>query len=316
MYIPSWESEWVDSVERLRQICEQFTTEALLTLDTETHGWQTGNEKLCLVQIGVPRTRQVYLIDPLAIGDLEALRPCLEMATPEIIAHNASFEERQLDRHNIKIRGIVDTLPLSRKLRPDLPNHTLKTCARLLVDIEMSKAQQTSDWSTRPLSEEQLRYAALDAEIVFEVYGQLMALQSRLEINPERNVPALMGDLADILRKRIQLTSNIATELAYLTAQEQLIRDNIKARLLGGEPTYEGEFGKASVSSVKRTTINPVLVREVFPSLADQVITEHVERDRMKLVLKEQGFNEKDLEKVLKTIGYTDRLSISLSDVV
>ena len=316
MYKPTWQSEWVETPARLQEIAALFAAEELITLDTETAGWQTGNERLCLVQVGIPSTQKVYLIDPLVIGDLEPLRAALENDKPEVIAHNASFEERQLGRHNIRIRGIIDTLPLSRKLRPDLPNHTLKTCAKLLVGFDMSKAQQTSDWSARPLSPEQLHYAALDAEIVFEVYGQLMALQSRLEISPTLEVPGLMADLAEVMRQRVRLTSNIATELAYLEARENLIRENIKARLVNGAPKYDGELGTASVTRVKRTEINPVRVREVFPSLADQVITEHVERERLKLVLKEHGLEESELQKVLDITGYNDRLNISLNDVV
>ena len=48
-------------------------------------------------------------------------------------------------------------------------------CEREL-GIVLDKASQTSNWSRRPLDADQLRYAALDAEVLLALHGRFTAL--------------------------------------------------------------------------------------------------------------------------------------------
>ncbi|MBN8550226.1 MAG: hypothetical protein J0M12_12985, partial [Deltaproteobacteria bacterium] len=50
----SWKYEWVDSESQLAAVAEAVRTEEFVAIDTETAGWETGNERLCLIQIGLP----------------------------------------------------------------------------------------------------------------------------------------------------------------------------------------------------------------------------------------------------------------------
>ena len=311
-----WPIRWVETQDQLTELIELLNTEEILSLDTETAGWQTGNEHLCLIQIGLPTTKEVAIIDPLTVEDLSPLEPIMSKSTPEIIAHNASFEERQLARHGIKIRGIIDTLTMARDLRPDLPNFTLRTCCKLLLDVDLDKEQQVSDWSQRPLSKAQIDYAALDAEIALKLFWVLDEMESKLAIDPALKVPELMSLLHSTVRERIDLTHDIASELALLHAREDAIREGIRAKLIEGEKPYEGELGACKVTKVKRTEVNPAKVRKVFPNIADMVITDHVERKHLKAVMKEAGIDVSKLDLVLDIIGYNDRMSLSLKDVV
>ena len=56
---PSFDFDWVSNSDELAQAAETLVNEPLLSVDTETSGWQTGNEQLCLIQIGVPSTKRV-----------------------------------------------------------------------------------------------------------------------------------------------------------------------------------------------------------------------------------------------------------------
>lgn len=313
---PEWEFEWIAESGRLESVSEELRAEPILSLDTETSGWQTGNEKLALIQIGVPSKKKVFLIDPLAIETLIALEPVMASKTPELVIHNAPFEERQFRRHAIKLKGVIDTLELSRRLRPDLPSHSLRMCCRLILDLKITKEEQSSDWSRRPLTDEQLAYARLDAEVTMKLYSVLAAMETQLIIDPNAEVPVLMGDLWETLRKKLELTSQIAAELALLQARETMLRENIRAKLVDGAPAYAGEYGTAEISQVKRTEINPERVREVFPTLADRVISETVERKRLLAVMKEFGIDEGELEQVLEVSGFYDRMFLKVADVV
>ena len=74
---------------------------------------------------------------------------------------------------------VFDTMVESRRIRPEaLDGHTLaKVCDREL-GASLDKSQQTSNWSRRQLDSEQLRYAALDAEVLLTLHHRFIALQS------------------------------------------------------------------------------------------------------------------------------------------
>lgn len=312
---PNWDFEWIDTEEALTRWAEVLAAEAIISVDTETVGWDTGNERLCLIQIGIPTKRMVLVVDALAFPRLDILGPCLSNRTPNIVAHNAPFEEKQFGRYGIKLRGIIDTLTMARKLRGDLPNHTLQTCCRLLLDLDISKEEQTSDWSLRPLQPEQLLYARLDAEIAFLLYENLARLEAKLLIDPKLSVPDLMKQLAETITERIKLTKEIAPELAVIDARNEMLKEVIRNKLIQGEPEYEGSYGKCKVSKIKRTEINPQKVRSVFPELAENAISEYVERERFKTLMKEYGIPDQRLDEVCDITGYTDRLSLSVKDI-
>jgi DNA polymerase III epsilon subunit-like protein len=314
MALVTWQVEWINTVEGLAAIAQQMEAESIIALDTETAGWQTGNERLCLIQVGLPSQRRVAVIDPLAISSLQPLERPLSRSQPQVISHNASFEARQMERHGIKIRGVVDTLVMARKLRPDLPNHTLKTCVKHILGIEISKEEQTSDWSQRPLTQSQLNYAALDAEISFNLYQSLQAIEDKLTVDPSSQVSEMMQELAAVAREKLELTKGIAFKLAFIDARSEALREAIRNKLINGAEPYNGEFGSCSVMRAKRTEVDPALVKQLMPEIAPKVIAEFVDRKRLVDVMKEYNRAESELQNVLKIIGYTDRLKLSVNE--
>jgi hypothetical protein len=311
---PSLEFEWATTPEEVERVAASLGNEPIISVDTETSGWQVGNEQLCLIQIGVPNQKRVILIDVVKAGPPVALGPILAAPTPLIVAHNASFEERQFARYDLKVKGIRDTLTMARQLRPDLPNHTLRTCCKLLLGLEMSKQEQTSDWSVRPLSDSQIAYARLDAEVAITLYDYLASLEEQASRELDLPVDQLVREYGAILKHRYDISAGISHELAYLQAREAKIKETIRQKLIDGEPAYDGQYGKCSVQKVKRTEVNPVRVREVFPEFADEVIQEFVDRKRFDSVAKERGLPKNAIESVLDTIGFNDRLQLSLKD--
>jgi DNA polymerase III epsilon subunit-like protein len=311
----SWEISWIQSESELVNALPIMKEEDVLGVDTETSGWQIGEEKLCLIQIGLPKKQHIFIIDPLSFSDLSPLGEILGALSPKKIAHNASFEEKQFSRHNLPFAGIIDTLNLSRKYRPDLPNHTLRTCCKILLGTDLSKEEQESDWSVRPLSKSQVEYAAIDAEVVVKVYFELKAIEDRLAIDRSASVPELMEMIFKVAKDRYLLTKDIATELAFLNVQYDMLRELIKDKLIAGEPPYKGEFGEASVKQTKKTEVSVEKVKEVFPEIAPLVVVPYVERNRLKAAMKEYGINPKRIDEVLDTVGFTPRLSLELADM-
>lgn len=311
---PSYSFDWIKTADELATIAPLLASEPVISVDTETSGWQTGNEQLCLIQIGVPSTKHVYLVDVLSTGAPKGLAPVMSAATPLVVAHNASFEERQFARYGMKVKGIRDTLTMARELRPDLPNHTLRTCCKLLLNVELSKEEQVSDWSIRPLTDSQVAYARLDAEVALSLYEHLAALEARVAQELDLTISELMKEYSSLTRKRYELTRSIAHEVAFLAAREAKLKETIRQKLVDGEPSYEGQFGSCSVSKVKRTEVNCERVRQLFPEFASEVIKEYVDRKRFDAVASERGLPKNAIESVLDVVGYNERLSLALYD--
>ena len=159
---------WIDTDEALGQACQSLAAEPVIGVDVET---SLSSRALCLVQLA--GRDFIAVIDALAVSDLTGLAALLGNASVVKVIHNASFKRSVLGAHGIAIENIFHTLAVSRRLRGrDAPDgHGLAAvCAREL-GLALDKTAQTSDWTRRPLRPGQLAYAALDAEVLLDLYG-------------------------------------------------------------------------------------------------------------------------------------------------
>lgn len=161
---------WVDTQEGLQAACETLSQADRIGLDVETTLY---DQALCLVQMA--NETHTWLIDPLAIDDLAPLAELMANESVVKVIHNASFEKRVLKRQGMRIVNITDTLKVSRAVRNvrGRGTHTLAAVCRREMDVGIDKECQTSDWRRRPLTADQVRYAALDAEILLRVLDAL-----------------------------------------------------------------------------------------------------------------------------------------------
>jgi ATP-dependent Lhr-like helicase len=164
---PANEVQWVDTPANLRTVADELRAEDAVGLDLET---TLDFSTLCLVQVAT--RNRTYLIDPFTVGDLAPLEKVLSAPRPQKVIHNARFERRVLATVGIPLQGVFDTLEASRRLRGAdvLGGHGLAMVCERELKVSLDKSAQTSDWSRRPLHADQLRYAALDAEILLKLH--------------------------------------------------------------------------------------------------------------------------------------------------
>ena len=157
---------WVRSDAELVALCHDLAAEPRVALDVET---TLRTRTLCLVQLGTPSLNA--LIDPFEIDDLTPLAELLQSRTPLKIIHNARFERDVLGRLGMEIRGVVDTLDLSRNKhgRGKDGGHGLAAVVHRELGFDLDKTEQTSRWERRPLTPRQEAYAALDVEVLIDV---------------------------------------------------------------------------------------------------------------------------------------------------
>jgi ribonuclease D len=151
----------LQTVEEVEALAVALRDQPALAIDTEADSFFHYMDKLCLVQIGY---RDGFaLIDPLALPPV-GLAP-LEgiLSDPQIrkVFHAADYDLYVLQRYGgFKVRNLFDTM-----ISAQLLGYRALGLAALVKQhfgVELSKDQQRTDWSRRPLRPAQLDYAASD----------------------------------------------------------------------------------------------------------------------------------------------------------
>jgi ribonuclease D len=109
------------------------------------------------------------LIDPIACPDLASIDSAL--ASTEWVLHAASQDLPCLLEIGMRPRTLFDTELAGRLL--DFPRVGLATLVEELLGYRLEKGHASVDWSTRPLPEPWLTYAALDVEVLVELRDEL-----------------------------------------------------------------------------------------------------------------------------------------------
>ena len=311
----SWEAVFIDSQVGLSDVLEVLKEEEFLPIDTETAGWQTGNDYLCLLQIGAVSKKRVYVIDALKELSLEPLKGLFESPDIPKIAHNVKFESRILAKVGIQLQGLVDTINLAKEFRPDLPSYKLSTCAKVTLGKTISKELQTSDWSTRPLTKEQLEYAALDVEITTELYQAFKKYHQENESIETNSPEELMRELYQVSKERFEMLEPIAEKYYSLQVKETFLKEKLKILLGELGENYEGEFGKANYTNNPRKIIDPNLLRQELPELASELIEEKVLKKTFLATIKENGIDRSILDRVERVVSEgTERVYVKVKD--
>ncbi|WP_296084568.1 ribonuclease D [uncultured Agrobacterium sp.] len=134
-----------------------------IAVDTETLGLVPRRDRLCVVQLSPgDGTADVVRI---AAGQKEApnLVAMLEDPSREKIFHYGRFDIAVLFyTFNVTTTPVFCTKIASRLCRTYTDRHGLKDNLKEMLEIDISKAQQSSDWAADTLSPAQLEYAASD----------------------------------------------------------------------------------------------------------------------------------------------------------
>jgi ribonuclease D len=142
---------------------DQIRYSGAVAIDTETLGLNPHRDRLCLVQLSAgDGTADLVQI---AAGQREAPNLARLLADPGVtkLFHFARFDIGVLFHAlGVMTAPIYCTKIASRLTRTYTDRHGLKDLVKDLLDVEISKQQQSSDWGAATLSEAQLAYAASD----------------------------------------------------------------------------------------------------------------------------------------------------------
>ena len=173
--------QWIDDRVSLASVIDAMQTAPRHALDTEFERVRTFWPKLALIQVAL--SDRIALIDPLALDDLSAFAGVLHNGAPWLM-HSASED-------------LIALKPLSA----EMPLHLFDTqiaaalcglgtalsyqkLVKLELDVDLSKSETRSDWVRRPLSAEQIEYAADDVlhlELLADRLGERLDKLGRMQ---------------------------------------------------------------------------------------------------------------------------------------
>ena len=151
-----------------------------VAVDTETLGLVPARDRLCLVQLSAG-DNSAHLVQ-FERGSYNApnLKKLLTDNSVEKIFHFARFDLAVLKTYlGVECAPIFCTKIASKLCRTYTDRHGLKDICRELIEISLSKEQQTSDWGTQELSDAQKTYAASDVVYLHELRDKLKLMLLR-----------------------------------------------------------------------------------------------------------------------------------------
>ena len=173
---------WVGDASALAAIgldlASSIATAGAIAVDLEHHSFRSFQGLTCLLQLST--ASHDYLVDCLA----PAVRPALGSVLGPVfcdarvvkVLHGANSDVHWLQRDfGVYIVNLFDTGQASRRLGYASASlaHLLEAHASLTDVMETKKRFQTSDWRSRPLAPDMLRYARSDTHYLLSIYDQL-----------------------------------------------------------------------------------------------------------------------------------------------
>jgi len=173
---------------------------SIVAIDSETLGLNPYRDRLCLAQLSAG-DGTAHMVQ-FAAGGFAAPNLKRLLADPKVtkLFHYARFDVAMFRRHlGVMTTPIYCTKIASKLVRTYTDRHGLKDLVKELLNVDMSKEQQSSDWGAAELTEKQLAYAASDVTHLHrlkEVLDGMLAREGRT---------ALAKSCFDFLPTRVEL---------------------------------------------------------------------------------------------------------------
>lgn len=165
---------WIDRPEQLAAAVARWGSAAAIAVDTEFVFERTYRPRLGIIQIAADG--EIALVDGVRIKDLSPLAAVLG-GGPRKILHSGSGDLPILRRAAGAAVGPVFDTQIAAAFAGLGTGLSYAALVRTLFGIELAKHETRTDWLRRPLSADQLRYAAEDVE---HLPGAAAELERRL----------------------------------------------------------------------------------------------------------------------------------------
>ncbi|NBZ87343.1 ribonuclease D [Stagnihabitans tardus] len=153
---------------------------AVVAIDTETMGLDPRRDRLCVVQLSAG-DGHAHLVQ-IAKGQTSAPNLTRLLTDPNVVKlfHFGRFDIAAMQKaFGVRTAPVWCTKVAAKLIRTFTDRHGLKYLLNELVGVDVSKAQQTSDWGSVTLTEAQKEYAASDVLYLHKLKDALEAVLIR-----------------------------------------------------------------------------------------------------------------------------------------
>ena len=148
-----------------------------ISIDTETLGLNIKRDRLCLIQLRNEANKKVYLIkfeEDLSPKFSKNIKLLLEDKSLTKIFHFGRFDMAVLKENlKINVKNVFCTKVASKLTRTYSKKHGLRDLVHEILDIQLDKSEQSSDWSKKKLTKKQIEYAMNDVLYLSEIKKSL-----------------------------------------------------------------------------------------------------------------------------------------------
>ncbi len=274
--------EIVQDNKSLKTLCKNLKKQKIIYLDTEFLRDRTYWPLLCTIQIRTQR--KSYLIDMISNNEMDfgQFKDILKNKKILKVIHSARQDvEVILYKFNLIIWPIFDT-QLAYGLVSSENSIGYTNLVEKLFKIKLSKKYQQSNWSLRPLSESQIKYAKNDVKFLPKIHKIILK-----EIKRKRKT------------SRLNLETNKLKELKNIFDVKNAYKRNKSKKLSAKElkllkSISEWREEKAQKINIPRNWV-----------ISDKIMMRAIKKKKLKLTTKDnknRNFNSKidDFNKFLK----------------
>lgn len=229
---------WVASTLELERALVDLSSFPAVAIDTEFVRERTYYPQVALLQLSAGHAH--YLIDPLSLDDLSAIRAFFQSDDVLKVVHSGSEDLEVISRWlGVEARAWFDTQVAAALLGFDQAVG-FRALVQEIIGIELDKGETRSDWLKRPLSESQCFYAVADVAYLYPVFTHLknkLKENNRFEwlLEEGRRAAASIGsDRFDVVSRSKNAWRLSPRQVALLSAlgemRETLARERDKPR--------------------------------------------------------------------------------------
>ena len=159
---------------------------SVVAIDSETMGLKPQRDRLCLIQLSSGDGNAHLVQFERCNYTAPNLVKLLEDPDITKVFHYARFDVAIIKKYlRAQTNSIYCTKIASKLVRTYTDKHGLKDLCKELLDLDLSKQQQSSDWGAKNLTEEQKKYAASDVlylHRIKEILDQRLLREEREEL--------------------------------------------------------------------------------------------------------------------------------------
>lgn len=160
--------QFIDNKQNFDNLCQNLINQKYIAIDTEFLREKTYYPILCLLQIATKEN--IYLIDTIAIEDIDSLKPILQSQNITKIFHSARQDLEIFYQYFFSMPNNIFDTQIAAAFCGLEQEISYENLVKHIFNITIDKTYRISDWKKRPLSTKQMAYATEDVVHLIKLY--------------------------------------------------------------------------------------------------------------------------------------------------